>query len=249
MPTTQGAAALPDSSSGRRAAMSRPLAWGEPLRRGVAAGLVLSVHLLALLLLMRPAMLRPTAAATVRPAGRQALRLRFLRRPAPAPTAAGRPAIRMASASPHLRPAPSPHPQPAAPPPRSETARLPASLPWLSAAAAAAVATEHPPGTIADGGFQQRLLQARQAHAVHGVPGSDAPVVGGIHLADPATQGVGAVMRRVQRLFGVANRHCIDVEAWRNMTPQALSARHISPREVDQVDEAYHCNEPPGLHF
>ena len=103
--------------------------------------------------------------------------------------------------------------------------------------------------TISDGGFQERLLKARRAYAVHGVPGSDKTFAPGIHLIDPGKQGVGSVMRHAQRLFGIANRHCIDVDVWRHLTPQELSARHISPGEVDQADEKYQCNRPPGLSF
>ena len=100
-----------------------------------------------------------------------------------------------------------------------------------------------------DGGFHQRLLQAQHAYAIHGVPGSAVSRVAGIHVIDPESQGIGAAMRRVQRLFGIANHHCIEVDAWHHLTPQELSARHISPDEVNRVDQAYQCNRPPGLSF
>lgn len=100
-----------------------------------------------------------------------------------------------------------------------------------------------------DGGFQERLLDAQRSYAVHGVPGSDKAHEPGIHLVDPMNQGIGAAMRTAQRLFGIKNRHCIDVETWRSLTPQELSARHISPADVDRDDEKYDCNAPPGLHF
>ncbi|UJJ51153.1 MULTISPECIES: hypothetical protein [Rhodanobacter] len=100
-----------------------------------------------------------------------------------------------------------------------------------------------------DGGFQNRLRDARHAHSVHGVPGSDTPSAPGIHLVDPMSQGIGAVMRAAQRAFGIKNSHCIDVDVWRHLTPQELSARHVSPDDVDKLDEKYACNKPPGLHF
>jgi hypothetical protein len=62
-------------------------------------------------------------------------------------------------------------------------------------------------------------------------------------------QGIGAVMRTAQRAFGIANNHCIDVDVWRHLAPQELSARHISLSDVDKVDEKYRCDDPPGLHF
>ena len=100
-----------------------------------------------------------------------------------------------------------------------------------------------------DGGFQERLRHAQHSRSVHGVPGSDTPFAPGIHLVDPMSQGIGAAMRTAQRAFGIKNSHCIDVDVWRHLTPQELSARHVSPGDVDKVDEKYDCNEPPGLHF
>lgn len=104
-------------------------------------------------------------------------------------------------------------------------------------------------GAKGDGGFGQRLREAQHASDSKGVPGSDKTVVSGIHFVDPMDQGIGAVARQAQRLFGIKSRQCLDVEKWRSMTPQELSARHISPDDVDREDEKYQCNAPPGLHF
>jgi len=100
-----------------------------------------------------------------------------------------------------------------------------------------------------DGGFGQRLREAQHGSAIHGVPGSDKAFVPGIHFVNPMDQGIGAVVRQAQRLFGVTSRQCIDVEAWRKLTTQELVTRHISPDDVDREDEKYQCNAPPGLHF
>lgn len=105
------------------------------------------------------------------------------------------------------------------------------------------------PGDSSDGGFQQRLRNAQHSRAVRGIPGSDTPYVPGIRLIDPMNQGIAGVVLKMQRLLGVANRHCVDVDAWRQLTPQELSARHISSDDVDETDEKYGCNNPPGLHF
>ena len=104
-------------------------------------------------------------------------------------------------------------------------------------------------GSGNDGGFLGRLHKAQRSRVVHRVPGSDAAFAPGIHLLDPMKQGVGAVMRTTQRAFGITSSHCIDVDVWRHLTAQELSARHISSGEVDSVDEKYRCNDPPGLHF
>jgi hypothetical protein len=107
----------------------------------------------------------------------------------------------------------------------------------------------HEEAASRDGGFSARLHDARRAYTVRGVPGSDTPYAPGIHLIDPMNQGIGAVVRTIQRAFGIANRHCIDVDVWRHLTPEELSAHYLSPRDVDRVDEKYQCNDPPGLHF
>lgn len=104
-------------------------------------------------------------------------------------------------------------------------------------------------GTTNDGGFQQRLRDAKPSYGAPRLPGSDTPVVAGIRLVDPMEQGIGAVMRKTQRLFGIKNSHCIDVETWRSLTPQELSARHVSPVDIERIDERYACNAPPGLFF
>ena len=98
-----------------------------------------------------------------------------------------------------------------------------------------------------DGGFQQRLLDAQRSAGVRGIPGSDNPRAPGIQMIDSDNQGVGAVLRSTQRLFGITNRHCIDVEVWQSLSPQALAARHLSPRDVATAGEKYHCNRPLGL--
>jgi hypothetical protein len=100
-----------------------------------------------------------------------------------------------------------------------------------------------------DGGFQERLLNAQHAQDIRGVPGSDRPVVPDVELIDPRDQGVGAVMRGTQRLFGITNRHCIDVGVWENLTLDELKARRLSPADVKRAAEKYNCNRPLGLSF
>lgn len=100
-----------------------------------------------------------------------------------------------------------------------------------------------------DGGFQERLRHAQQANDVHGVPGSDRHVAPGIQLTDPMNQGVGAVMRKTQRLFGITDSHCMDVEVWEHLTAEERIARHISPGELKAINEKYECSKPLGLSF
>ncbi len=62
-------------------------------------------------------------------------------------------------------------------------------------------------------------------------------------------QGIGSVVRNAQRLFGVTSRQCIDVEAWQQLTPEELSARHLDAQDVAKAAEKYQCNRPLGLNF
>jgi hypothetical protein len=137
------------------------------------------------------------------------------------------------------QPQPQPTPFPAANPPGTAHTPNPANT------------TPQPfPGTnptIADGGFQQRLDDAQRAGTTHGVPGSDMRRAPAIQLINPMDQGVGAVMRSTQRLFGIPDRHCIDVEVWRSLSQDERNARHVSPSEIKAMDEKYSCNKPMGL--
>ncbi|HEX7817164.1 hypothetical protein [Dyella sp.] len=100
-----------------------------------------------------------------------------------------------------------------------------------------------------DGGFHERLLDAQRGARIGSIPGSDGRLVPGIELTDPMHQGIGAVMRNGQRLFGITNRHCIDVQALSQLSPAALSMKHLSPADVQKMSEKYDCNSPLGLHF
>lgn len=116
----------------------------------------------------------------------------------------------------------------------------------------AAVVPEQLSGTYTnagDGGFHERLSNAQHLQDIHGVPGSDTRVAPGLELTRPMNQGIGAVMRNTQRLFGIPSRHCVDVEVWQHLSPDELSARHLSPLDVRRETEKYDCNQPLGLHF
>ncbi|WP_239951097.1 hypothetical protein [Dyella terrae] len=62
-------------------------------------------------------------------------------------------------------------------------------------------------------------------------------------------QGIGSVMRNAQRLFGVTNHHCIDVDVWQHLTPDELKERHLTAADVEKESQKYNCNRPLGLNF
>ena len=177
------------------------------------------------------------------------LKLRLIPQPQPTSTHLAPQALRPIASTLRIHRAPSgkaPEPLPAQ---RATHVVAPLSETHLTGAPTAPNQYTNDQASTSDGGFQERLLNAQHSYAVHGVPGSDKPDAPGIYLINPMSQGIGAVMRNTQRLFGVTNRHCIDVDVWRHLTPQELSARHISLHDVDKIDKKYNCNRPLGLSF
>jgi len=90
-------------------------------------------------------------------------------------------------------------------------------------------------------------MHAQHSSDVRGVPGSNLRLAPTIQLVDPAEQGVGAVARSAQRLFGIPSHHCIDVNTWRNLTAGELIARHLTARDVEEASQKYQCDRPLGL--
>lgn len=217
----------------------------EASRRVAILVLVISSHLGLLLLLLRPVILyrHTTAVAGNKP---RVLELRFFR---PLP-----PSLPHLVLAVHRLVAPSVHshttpPARSSKPPTVKPAARRAPPPLATRLTSAREADPGGTDSLGDGGFQERLRLAQHSRSVHGVPGSDTPSAPGIHLVDPMNQGIGAVMRTTQRAFGITSSHCVDVDVWRHLTPQELSARHISSSDVDEVDRKYGCNKPLGLHF
>ncbi|WP_130618086.1 hypothetical protein [Dyella amyloliquefaciens] len=103
--------------------------------------------------------------------------------------------------------------------------------------------------TTADAGFHNRVHDAQHSRDVRGIPGSDRRIVPGIVLIDPRKQGVGSVLRNVQRLFGITQHACMDVDALHQLSPEELAARHLTQEDLDKQAEKYQCNEPLGQHF
>jgi hypothetical protein len=235
---------IPDISRAACPAMIRLLALHDPIRRGAALVVATSLHLFVLILMAWPAIYerRTTPAED---SHLHAIQIRFFRPSGPPSAHMAASVSRVIPPALHARTTSSAHPLKSL---TAHAAPLPAEKRPPNSPAAPTPITGNK-GAISDGSFQEQLLKAQHSYAVHGIPGSDKPFVPGIPLIDPRKQGVGAVMRQTQRLFGVTNRHCIDVDVWRNMTPRELIARHISPSDVDQTDEKYHCNQPLGLSF
>ncbi|WP_445147029.1 hypothetical protein [Dyella sp. Tek66A03] len=100
-----------------------------------------------------------------------------------------------------------------------------------------------------DGGFRDRVLNSQHSQGIPGVPGSDRRVAPDLELTNPKDQGVGSVVRSTQRLFGITDRHCIDVEVWQHLTADELKVRYLSAADVEKESERYNCNRPLGLSF
>lgn len=234
---------MPLRLPGRFRLITRRSALIDPIRRGVAFGVALSLHFVFWILALyftghgpsRPArhrgienplqlmLLAPSATPQV-PRETSATDATAAR----ARGAAARPSHRMPVA---LVPTPTVAEQTASP------------------------ASRHsgPSATITDdyvdGGFSARLKARQGSRAAPRLPGSSVPLVPGIKLIDRDEQGTGALVRKTKRLFGMTDRHCVDVDVWQHLASRELSERHISPSDVDRTSDAHHCNRPLGLSF
>ena len=90
-------------------------------------------------------------------------------------------------------------------------------------------------------GFRADLRAAQTRAPVVQLPGSSQPVVAGLHLVDPRSQGISGAVRMLAGLFGATDPHCVAVDSWRSLSTQEMLDRHISPDEVDRVAADYHC--------
>jgi hypothetical protein len=222
---------------------------GFSIRRAVAIAAAAAVHAGLLLALLRPSAYRfDVARARGEPSS--TLELRFVDVP---PAVATQPTLARPSnrKQPRTRqPAPAaiaPHPAPASVQPSATDAPPTPPAPMAPRPGDTMQATIAPP--MGDGGFQQRLQAAQHAGDVHGVPGSDIRRAPGLALVDPRTQGVAGTVRTLQRLFGVKEKACVDVDRLGTLTVEELVARHVTPTELKAMIEKNGCNEPPGLHF
>ena len=219
--------------------------WHDSMRRCLALGAAILFNFAWLILLLRPAALERVDAHRHHDS-RDALRLRFVPIVAPPEVHASAPAPRRIAPARWRHPVRPTIPSQTAMPGHAQPVVSPWSAPSLPVRPTADI--DHPV-TSEDGGFDRRLRGAQHAGAIHGVPGSQTPRVAGIHFIDPQTQGLRGAVRQLQRLFGITNHHCVDVDVWRHLSPRELAERHISPSDVDRVDAENHCNQPPGLHF
>lgn len=204
--------------------------WTEATLRGAVLGAVAAAHLLALLVALVPAWYSRTDGRQVRQRD-DALQLHFL-----SPTR---------QRLPH-RPLVLPVP---APPARAavkrrlrvdhSASRVPepgASTPLNLALPRRAVGYE---ASGAD--FHARLEAAKRTLPVVRLPGSGVALVAGLPFADPKTQGAAGIARSLQHMLGVVNKHCIDVDVWRNMPRDELLKRHISDQDVERVAAENGC--------
>jgi len=156
------------------------------------------------------------------------LKIRFVTRSSPPPMRTARP---VPSRSRTVLPKRTP---PAVLRDEPDKARAPQ---WQPPAMQAAVADY-----VAGGrGFGADLRAAQTRAPAAQLPGSSQPVVAGLHMVDPRSQGIGGAVRMLAGLFGATDPHCVAVDSWRSLSTQEMLDRHISPDEVDRVAEEYHC--------
>lgn len=226
-------------------------------RRIVAMAVTIGCHLCLLLVLLRPG-IPSTDIPSVVEADIRVLKLRFILPPRPTSAPLVPPARHLGVVSLSI---PRKEPMKEAIPPLSQLAAHVIPQPASTNASSPSGGLALPNVLVSpnqytnsqvsaeDGGFRERLLKAQHSDDIHGIPGSDRPIVRGIQFINPMNQGIGAVARKMQRLFGITNHHCIDVEVWKSLTPEELIVRHVSPDDVKEQAEKYNCYHPSGLNF
>jgi hypothetical protein len=215
--------------------MSQTLKDREALRRSRVATMVavLLIHAGFLVLLLLPAgawRWRASKRATVR---MDVLSLRFIAMPPKLPARPRRPAPRRAPAPSHRSGAA------ASVVAQKRTNRPPA--PEHEVPSLRKVTAGNTLGYVPGGGrFAADPGYARDN--VH-LPGGTQPVHGMpvFRMVDPKMQGIAGAVRRVQRLFGVPDSHCVDVDVWRHMTVAERLAKHIDDARIEQTAADYQC--------
>ena len=96
---------------------------------------------------------------------------------------------------------------------------------------------------IPGGGIFRHVAGAHFSKQGVRVPGAS-PLSGAprLRMVDPRKQGLGGVVRFIGGLTGAVDRHCLDVEAWRGMTPAERTARHVSSGEIEEIAGQYNCD-------
>ncbi|WP_426702995.1 hypothetical protein ACPPVV_08390 [Rhodanobacter sp. Col0626] len=221
----------------------------DPIRRGVAFGIALSLHFMLLITVLRFAGREPDRPADHRDNEKPML-LRLFAPSVSPPVQPGKPAAGATAGNTHRIAGQAAPRVPAMRMPTPHVAAQVSTAPLVAPRSDAPATTTNNHAEENDGGFGERLSQARQGfRAARRLPGSSVPRVSGIELIDRDEQGIAALAKKTQRLFGITDRHCIDVDVWSRLTPDELSERHISPNDVDRVSDAHHCNRPLGLSF
>jgi len=207
--------------------------WTEAALRGLVLGAVAAAHLLALMVALVPA-------GYWQPHGREvrvrddALQLHLL------PLTHRQPPSKSLVLPVLPKPAPATRPRVKR---LARVSRAANAVPATDEAPPLDLALPPPAAGYETGGadFHGRLEDAKRALPVARLPGAGMPLVAGLPFADPKSQGAAGLVRGLQHLFGLPNKHCIDVDVWRNMTRQELLKRHISDQDVERVAAENGC--------
>ena len=201
-------------------------AWRESLTRAAVLALVMLLHLG--LLAFVHVMPWPRARAASAAAEGSAIEIRFITLPA-APSASI-----------------SAQPQPGAVPkrvPMRVTRRpvVPGKAPTLARQQQTGPSVPAVADYVDGGRFGAELRAAQKRVPVAHLPGSGKPIVAGLRMVDPRSQGASGAVRMLAGLFGATDPHCVAVDSWRSLTTREMLERHISPSEVDRVADEYQC--------
>lgn len=212
---------------------------GSARLRWSIMGIVTALHMLIANLFMPGTHLREPPAGPSRTAS--ALQVVFIKlapdTPSPAPRATAAPAtqpVAHPAAPRHVRSTGTPLAPTGTPP-------APTAAPVAPSIAVGALPPTKPatPGYVPGGGaFAPGAIRARPRVRL---PGALLPGAPRFRMVDPEAQGVAGFVRFLGSFTGAVDRHCLDLDAWRGMTPEERIAAHVSPADLEAIESRYRC--------
>jgi hypothetical protein len=102
------------------------------------------------------------------------------------------------------------------------------------------------PSYVAGGGLlSDNASYGRQNIRIPGA--AAAPGAPHFRMIDPQGQGLTGVIHFIGGLTGAINPRCLNLEAWRGMTPEERVAHHVGLSEIEMelLEASYDCPRPP----
>ena len=60
-------------------------------------------------------------------------------------------------------------------------------------------------------------------------------------MADGREQGLAGIVKLIHDTAGGIDRHCLDFDVWRGLTPAELAARHVTTEAMEKAADEHGC--------